>query len=111
MDALEQAVTYVSLFGTALGISSRIPQILRVVSRRSGSDLSKRALLMNVSANMCFAMYATVHNQWPILINNLAVICLDGTLIFLRGRYGQIKKISSGSDLNLMVDNDSEGNI
>lgn len=104
MVSIESTVTYVSLFGTALGVSSRIPQIIRVVSRQSGADLSKRALLMNVSANVCFALYSLVHDQWPILLNNVAVICLDGSLIFLRGKYGKMKKISSGTDLSLMVD-------
>jgi uncharacterized protein with PQ loop repeat len=103
MDIVDQVTTYVSLAGTCLGISSRVPQIIRVVSRQSGADLSSRALAMNIAANACFACYALAHDQWPILLNNAAVITLDGALIFLRSRYGQMKKVSSGSDLHLMV--------
>lgn len=106
MDIVEHATTYVSLAGTCLGVSSRIPQIVRVVSRQSGADLSSRALAMNISANVCFACYALAHEQWPILLNNMAVITLDGALICLRSRYGQMKKVSSGSDLSLMVNDE-----
>ena len=103
MDIMDQVTTYVSLAGTCLGITSRIPQIVRVAARQSGEDLSPRALAMNITANACFACYAIAHEQWPILVNNVAVITLDGTLVYMRSRYGQLKKVSSGSDLNLLV--------
>lgn len=89
----------VSLVGTALGMCSRVPQILRVYERQSASDISGRALLMNIVANACFATYSLAHSQWPILANNTVVVTLDGTLLGLRYHYGHMKKSSSQSNL------------
>ena len=90
----------VSLFGTFLGVTSRAPQIYRVVQRRSAADISGRALLMNITANLCFGLYALDNEQWPILVNNLCVIGLDGALYGLRRHYGAMKKVSSEQDLS-----------
>lgn len=95
-------LAYVSLCGTGLGMCSRIPQIVRVVQRGSAADISARALAMNIAANMCFLTYASAHAQWPIALNNVVVILLDGTLIGLRARLGEMKKSASGSDLTLL---------
>lgn len=99
---MDDVVTAVSLCGTGLGILSRVPQIARVIRRRSADDLSSRALGMNVLANLCFLSYSTWHAKWPIAINNVAVVSLDGTLLYLRGRYGRIKKNSSDTDLRML---------
>lgn len=93
---------YVSLCGTAMGITSRIPQIVRVWQRRSGDDLSARALGLNIAANLCFLTYSATHAQWPVAINNLAVVLLDGTLIGLRNKFRGMKKSSSGTDLAML---------
>ena len=88
-----------SLVGTGLGVCSRVPQIHHVISRRSAADISRRALTMNIAANACFAIYAVDHAQYPILLNNFAVIVLDGTLLLLRNRYATMKKASSSDNL------------
>ena len=99
---MTDATSYVSLCGTALGVTSRVPQIMRVVQRESGADLSSRALAMNITANACFLVYSAAHYQWPIALNNVAVICLDGTLLALKRRFSGMKKRSSETDLTLL---------
>ena len=89
----------ISLFGTALGVCSRMPQIYRVWARRSGADLSSRALCMNISANVCFATYPIDNNQLPILFNNCAIVALDGILLMLRTKYTKLKKNASEENL------------
>lgn len=103
---MSEWLTYISLFGTGLGMCSRVPQIVRVVQRASAADISARALCMNIAANACFFTYSTAHAQWPIALNNAVVIVLDGTLLTLRARYRDIKKSSSGTDLTLLVPSD-----
>ena len=99
---METVTSVISLVGTALGVSSRVPQIIRVYQRKSAEDLSGRALVMNITANGCFLIYSASHAQWPIALNNIAVIALDGTLLALRQRYRGIKKRSSETDLTLL---------
>lgn len=102
MDEIREATVYISLGGTALGMTSRIPQIVRVWQRRSGDDLSARALALNITANLCFLTYSVAHAQWPVAVNNLAVVALDGALLVLRNRFRGMKKSSSGTDLAMM---------
>jgi drug/metabolite transporter (DMT)-like permease len=94
MDVLTTAI---SLLGTALGVGSRVPQIVRVHQRGSA-----RALAMTVTANCCFAVYSLYNEQWPVLANNVAVISLDSTLLAMRHHYAGMKKSASGSDLVLI---------
>ena len=99
-----QFTSLLSLLGTALGVGSRVPQIHHVVSRRSAADISCRALVMNITANACFAAYSLDNKQYPILLNNVAVIALDGALLLLRQRYAAMKKTASSEDLVAMGD-------
>lgn len=101
-----EATVYISLIGTALGMCSRVPQLLRVYERQSGGDISARALLMNICANLCFLSYSASHEQWPIAINNVVVVSLDSALLHARFKFGEMKKSSSGTDLSLMVPDD-----
>jgi hypothetical protein len=73
-----------------------------VYERKSASDISGRALLMNITANACFATYSLAHSQWPILANNTVVVTLDGALLALRYHFGHMKKSSSQTSLVTM---------
>lgn len=57
---------------------------------------------MNITANWCFLVYSVSHEQWPIALNNVAVIALDGTLFMLRYRFRKMKKRDSETDLTML---------
>ena len=64
---------------------------------------------LNITANSCFLFYTVVHEQYPIMMNCLAVITLEGSLLYMKNRFGQMKKSSSQKnlidmDLSAMVD-------
>lgn len=99
---MDDLVTTVSLCGTGLGVLSRVPQIVRVMQRKTAADLSAKALAMNITANLCFLSYSLWNAQWPIALNNAAVVSLDGTLLYLRGRYSRIKRHTSDTDLSML---------
>ena len=54
---------------------------------------------LNISANMCFLFYTIVHEQYPIMANCLAVITLEGKLLFMKNKFGDMKKSSSQTNL------------
>ena len=57
---------------------------------------------MNIAANMCFLSYSVVHEQWPIALNNIAVVTLDGTLLYMRCKFRSLKKRHSETDLTML---------
>ena len=106
---LETISSFVSLFGTACGLVSRVPQVYKVYKSQSANDLSSNTMKLNITANSCFLFYTLVHEQYPIMLNCLAVITLEGSLLYMKNIFGQMKKSSSqtslvGMDLSAMVD-------
>ena len=69
---------------------------------------------LNITANGCFLFYTLVHEQYPIMMNCISVITLEGSLLYMKHRFGKMKKSSSqtslvGMDLSAMVElEDSE---
>ena len=94
----------VSFIGTGCGLFSRIPQVYQTYTTQSATDLSTKTLLLNISANSCFLFYMIIHEQYPIMINSLSVIILEGSLIYMKNKFGKMKKSSSGTNLIDMVD-------
>jgi len=108
---LETIASFVSLFGTGCGLVSRVPQVYKVYKSQSANDLSTHTMRLNITANSCFLFYTLVHEQYPIMFNCLSVITLEGSLLYMKHRFGKMKKSSSqtslvGMDLSAMVEMD-----
>ena len=95
----------VSMIGTCCGLFSRIPQVHKVYKSKSAGDLSSQTMAINITANSCFLFYTVVHEQYPIMLNCLSVITLEGSLIYMKQKFGTMKKTSSQTDLLSMVEN------
>ena len=112
---LETIASFVSLFGTACGLVSRVPQVYKVYKSQSANDLSSNTMKLNITANSCFLFYTIVHEQYPIMMNCLAVVTLEGSLLYMKHMFGKIKKSSSqtslvGMDMNTMTELKDEEN-
>ena len=88
-----------------------VPQVYKTYQSKSVNDLSENTMRLNITANSCFLFYTIVHEQYPIMMNCLAVITLEGSLLYMKNRFGQMKKSSSqtsliGMDLSAMVDSE-----
>lgn len=106
---LETVASVVSIFGTCCGLVSRVPQVYKTYQTKSVNDLSENTMKLNITANSCFLFYSLIHEQYPIMLNCLSVITLEGSLLYAKHHFGQMKKSSSqtslvGMDLNMMVD-------
>ena len=109
MISIESVANVVSIVGTCCGLFSRVPQVYKTYMSRSADDLSSQTLAINITANTCFLFYTIVHEQYPIMLNCITVITLESSLIYMKHRFGQMKKSSSqtdliGMDLSQMVD-------
>ena len=93
----------ISLIGTCLGLFSRVPQVYRTYKTKSASDLSTQTMAINISANSCFLFYMIVNENYFIMLNCISVITLESSLVFMKNKYGKMKKSSSGTSLDEMV--------
>ena len=95
--------TYISMFGTICGLFSRVPQVYKTYKSHSAKDLSSQTMIINITANSCFLFYSIVHEQYPIMLNCTSVITLESLLVFMKYKFGKIKKSSSQNSLVDMI--------
>ena len=96
---LEYISSIVSVVGTCFGLVSRVPQVYKTYKTRSANDLSDRTMCLNIMANSCFLFYTIVHDQYPIMLNCLSVISLESSLVYMKYKFGTMKKSSSQTKL------------
>lgn len=99
MITIEAIANAVSMIGTCCGLFSRVPQVYQTYKTKSANDLSTKTLMINITANSCFLFYTIVHKQYPIMFNCLSVITLESSLIYMKKKYKEMKKSSSGTSL------------
>lgn len=103
---IEYIASVVSIIGTCCGLFSRVPQVYKTYKSKSAKDLSNQTMLINITANSCFLFYSIVHRQYPIMLNCISVITLEGSLVYMKHSFGTIKKSASGTSL-IDLDNSS----
>ena len=99
MVDIHTVATYVSMLGTCFGLFSRLPQVYKTYKSKSAKDLSNHTMMINIAANSCFLFYTIVNEQYPIMFNCLSVISLEGSLVYMKHSFGQMKKSSSQTNL------------
>jgi len=99
MPTIYDIANFVSILGTCCGLISRVPQVYRTYTTQSAGDLSSNTMIINITANSCFLFYTIVNEQYPIMLNCLSVITLEGSLIYMKNKFGTMKKTSSQTDL------------
>ena len=99
MPTIYDIANFVSILGTCCGLFSRVPQVYRTYTTQSAGDLSTNTMIINITANSCFLFYTIVNEQYPIMLNCLSVITLEGSLIYMKNKFGTMKKTSSQTDL------------
>lgn len=99
MVTIHELASIVSMIGTCFGLFSRVPQVYKTYTTKSAGDLSNQTMLINITANSCFLFYTIVNEQYPIMINCLSVITLEGSLVYMKHKFGKLKKSSSQTNL------------
>ena len=96
---IKYVANIISIMGTCCGLFSRVPQVYQTYKTRSANDLSTKTLMINITANSCFLFYTIVHEQYPIMLNCLTVITLESSLIYMKKKFGKMKKTASQTNL------------
>ena len=102
MWSIHEIANFASIIGTCCGLFSRVPQVYRTYKTKSANDLSTNTMVINITANTCFLFYMIVNEQYPIMINCLSIITLEGSLIYMKKNFGKMKKVSSQTELSKM---------
>ena len=102
MWTIHEKANFASVIGTCCGLFSRVPQVYQTYKTKSANDLSTNTMVINITANTCFLFYMIVNEQYPIMINCLSVITLEGSLIYMKKKFGKMKKVSSQTELSKM---------
>ena len=97
-----EIANFASILGTCCGLFSRVPQVYRTYKTKSANDLSTNTMVINITTNTCFLFYMIVNEQYPIMINCLSIITLEGSLIYMKKNFGKMKKVSSQTELSKM---------
>ena len=103
-EMIHHIANVISVIGTCFGLFSRVPQVYKTYKSKSAGDLSSQTMAINITANSCFLFYTVVNEQYPIMLNCLTVITLEGSLIYMKNNFGKIKKTASQTSLVDMVD-------
>ncbi len=99
MFSIYDIANFLSIIGTCCGLFSRVPQVIKTYKSKSAKDLSNQTMLINIMANCCFLFYTSVNEQYPIMLNCISVISLETSLIYMKYKFGSIKKSSSQNNL------------
>lgn len=99
MFTLKNFANLLSLIGTGCGLFSRVPQVIKTYKTKSANDLSNQTMGLNIFANSCFLFYMIVNEQWFIMLNCISVITLEGSLVYMKYNFKDMKKSSSGTSL------------
>jgi uncharacterized protein with PQ loop repeat len=103
-ETIHHIANIVSVIGTCFGLFSRVPQVYKTYKSKSAGDLSTQTMAINITANSCFLFYTVVNEQYPIMLNCLTVITLEGSLIYMKNKFGKMKKTASQTSLVDMID-------
>jgi MtN3 and saliva related transmembrane protein len=86
----------INIFGVAAGICSMasfIPQIGKILKTRSAEGVSLKMFSVTVTAFVLWTIYGLLLMSWPIALSNAVCLVLALTVVVLRLRLGDGKKI------------------
>tara|TARA_B100001094_G_C18132789_1_gene773236 strand:- start:981 stop:1301 length:321 start_codon:yes stop_codon:yes gene_type:complete len=91
----------VSGIGILSGLSLKTPKVYRALTTEPTlvSELSTDKILIKLASNTCFLFYMIINKQIMIIIYCSIIILFEGTLLYMKHNYGEMKKSSSETNL------------
>lgn len=82
----------VDVVGTAAGLCSMtsfVPQIIKIAKEKDASSVSLRMYMVTVTGFVLWVTYGALLGSWPVWASNAVNLCLAGTILALKWRYGR----------------------
>ena len=81
-------IRYLGYFAGFLTVVSFLPQVIRTWRSRRTGDLSLGMFSLLVTASTLWIIYGFIINDWPVIITNLGMVILNGSIGVAKVRYG-----------------------
>ena len=80
-------IRYLGYGAGLLTVGAFLPQVIRAWHTRRTRDLSLEGLSLLVTASTLWVVYGTITSDWPIILTNLGMGALNGSLVVAKLRY------------------------
>ncbi len=77
--------------GGLCSVGAFLPQIYRIVTRRSADDVSLSMYLIIMFAAALWMFYAYVNESTALLVTNAAILVIGAVIAFLRVHFGHAR--------------------
>ncbi|HET7615271.1 MAG TPA: SemiSWEET transporter [Gemmatimonadaceae bacterium] len=81
-------IRYLGYFAGFLTVVSFLPQVIRTWRSRRTGDLSLGMFSLLVTASTLWIIYGFIIDDWPVIITNLGMVILNGSIGVAKVRYG-----------------------
>lgn len=81
-------IRYLGYFAGFLTVVSFLPQVIRTWRSRRTGDLSLGMFSLLVTASTLWIIYGFIINDWPVILTNLGMVILNGSIGVAKVRYG-----------------------
>lgn len=81
-------IRYLGYFAGFLTVVSFLPQVVRTWRSRRTGDLSLGMFSLLVTASTLWIIYGFIIHDWPVIVTNLGMVVLNGSIGVAKVRYG-----------------------
>jgi MtN3 and saliva related transmembrane protein len=81
-------IHYLGYLAGTLTVVSFLPQVFRTWRSRKTGDLSLGMFSLLVTASTLWIIYGIIINDWPVIITNVGMVLLNGSIGVAKVRYG-----------------------
>lgn len=81
-------IHYLGFFAGMLTVVSFLPQVIRTWKTRRTHDLSLGMFALLVTASSLWIIYGIVIEDWPVILTNMGMVALTGSIGVAKLRFG-----------------------
>lgn len=85
------ALTLIGFTAAMLSTLAFLPQAVKTWRTRQTRDISLGTFLLIVTGNFLWIVYAWLDGDAPVLITNIVIFCLAGSILYLKVRQARAK--------------------
>ncbi|HEX2600679.1 MAG TPA: SemiSWEET transporter [Gemmatimonadaceae bacterium] len=81
-------IRYFGYLAGFLTVISFLPQVIRTWRSRKTGDLSLGMFSLLVTASTLWIIYGIIIHDWPVILTNVGMVVLNGSIGVAKVRYG-----------------------
>jgi len=83
---ISYAELIMTVVGTVMALAG-VPQIIRILQRRSAADISLTMYIIFVLGQICWIWYGVLMSSTSLMVANSVGLCVNSTIVALTLRY------------------------